>query len=240
VNPRPSISVVIPVYNGSYYLERCIADLRAHFVKRGIPYELLIAEDGSTDGSKALCRELRARYPELTIVQAEERLGRGESLRRAIRAATGDVVLYTDVDMATDIRYLDPLIEHVTNGDDIATGSRYLHGSIARRRLPRLIASRAYNRMVRLLLDSHVTDHQCGFKAFKRQSILELLPYVKSGDWFWDTEILVRAQLRGFRVAEIPVEWAESPADRSTVKLASDSIRFFLEVLRLRSELNLH
>lgn len=237
---QPKISVVIPVYNGSFYLESCVIDLRAHFTERGIPYELLIAEDGSTDGSKALCRELRARYPELTLIQAEERLGRGESLRRAIRAATGDVVLYTDVDMATDIRHLDALIEHVSNGDDIATGSRYLQGSLAKRSLPRLIASRAYNRMVRLLLNSHVRDHQCGFKAFKRDSILELLPQVKAGDWFWDTEILVRAQLGGFRVAEIPVEWAESPADRSTVKLASDSFRFFFEVLRLRSELNLN
>ena len=240
MSSQPKISVVIPVYNGSYYLESCVMDLRAHFAERSIPYELLIAEDGSTDGSKALCRELQARYPELTLIQTEERLGRGESLRRAIRASTGDVVLYMDVDMATDIRYLDPLIEHVTNGDDIATGSRYLPGSFAKRSLPRLIASHAYNRMVRLLLDSHVTDHQCGFKAFKRESILQLLPQVKAEDWFWDTEILVQAQLGGFRVAEIPIEWAESPADRSTVKLASDSFRFFFQVLRLRAELNLN
>lgn len=232
------VSVVIPVYNGSYFLESCVVELRSYFAKRGVPYELLIAEDGSTDGSRALCRVLQSRYPEITLIQEEERLGRGESLRRAIRMATGDVILYTDVDMATDLRHMDTLIGHVTNGDDIVTGSRYLRGSHAERSIPRLVASRIYNRMVRILLDSHISDHQCGFKAFKREAALRLLPHVKSGHWFWDTEILVRAQIGGLRVSEIPVDWLESPADRSTVKLASDSFRFFSEILRLRMDLN--
>ena len=235
---KPAVSVVVPVYNGSYFLESCVTQLREHFAERSTSYEILIAEDGSTDGSKALCRVLRDRFPEVTLLQDETRLGRGESLRRAIRAAQGGIVLYMDVDMATDLRYLDPLIASVADGHDIATGSRYLPGSHAERRLPRLVASRIYNRMVRSLLDSEITDHQCGFKAFKKDAILGLLPYVESGDWFWDTEILVRAQLSGLRVEELPVEWSESPADESTVRLASDSIRFFFELVRLRSELN--
>ncbi len=235
---KPAVSVVVPVYNGSYFLESCVTQLRDHFAERRTPYEILIAEDGSTDGSKALCRTLRDRYPEVTLLQDEARLGRGESLRRAIQAAHGDVVLYMDVDMATDLRYVDPLVASVTDGHDVATGSRYLPGSHAERRLPRLVASRVYNRMVRMLLDSEITDHQCGFKAFKKDAILRLLPEVESGDWFWDTEILVRAQLGGFRVEELPVEWSESPADQSTVRLAGDSVRFFFELLRLRSELN--
>ena len=235
---RPLVSVVVPVYNGSYFLESCVTQLCAHFAERRTPYEILIAEDGSTDGSKALCRVLRDRFSEVTLLQDEVRLGRGESLRRAIRAARGDIVLYMDVDMATDMRYLDPLIESVADGHDVATGSRYLSGSRARRRLPRLVASRVYNRMVRALLASEITDHQCGFKAFKKAAILQLLSEVESGDWFWDTEILVRAQLDGLRVEELPVEWSESPTDQSTVRLAGDSIRFFLELIRLRSELN--
>ena len=234
----PSVSAVVPVYNGSYFLDSCVSQLRGYLGQRGGPYEILIAEDGSTDGSKALCLKLHERYPEVTLIQAPVRLGRGESLRRAMSMAKGDIVLYMDVDMATDLRYLDPLIAHVANGHDVATGSRYLSGSHANRRLPRLVASLLYNRMVRLLLDSEITDHQCGFKAFKKRAVLALLPAVESGEWFWDTEILVRAQLQGMRVAEIPVDWTESPADRSTVKLARDSLRFFFEVLRLRGQLN--
>jgi len=234
----PTVSVVVPVYNGGYFLQSCVTQLRSYFAEKGLPYELLIAEDGSTDESKALCQVLKDRYPEITLIQAQERLGRGESLQRAIRIAAGNVILYTDVDMATDLRHMDTVIGHVTNGDDIVTGSRYLPGSAAKRSFARLVASRIYNRIVRTLLDSHVSDHQCGFKAFKREAVLRLLPHVRSGHWFWDTEILVRGQISGLRVSEIPVDWVESPADRSTVKLAGDSFRFFCEVLRLRVELN--
>jgi hypothetical protein len=112
-----------------------------------------------------------------------------------------------------------------------------LPGSSAERGFVRLTASLVYNRLVRSLLDSRLSDHQCGFKAFKRQVILDLLPQVKCTHWFWDTEILVRAQREGFRVMEIPVRWHESKPDKSTVKLADDVFHFLHEVIRLRQEL---
>ena len=233
----PAVSVVVPVYNGSYFLESCVTQLRDYFAERGTPYEIIIAEDGSTDGSKALCRDLKARFPDIQLLMEPDRLGRGESLRRAIAASRGDVILYTDVDMATDIHHMGDLIREVSNGEDIVTGSRYLPGSEADRMLTRLVASRVYNRIVRLLLRSQLTDHQCGFKAFKRSAILRLLPEVKAEHWFWDTEILVRAQVEGLRVGEVPVQWSETEADQSTVRLMRDSLRFLSEVIRLRADL---
>lgn len=233
----PSVFVVVPVYNGSFYLESCVSQLRSYFASRQLSYELIIAEDGSTDGSKALCRDLLTRFPDIRLLEASERLGRGESLRRAIQLAEAEIGLYTDVDMATDLTYMDDLIARVSDGEDIVTASRYLPESASQRVLPRLIASRVYNRLVRLLLGSQVTDHQCGFKAFKRKAILELLPTVKADHWFWDTEILVRAQLAGFRVGEVPVHWSEGPAEKSTVRLLRDSIRFMSELVRLKLEL---
>ncbi len=235
--PKPFVSVVVPVYNGSYFLESCVTQLRSYFSERKTPYEIIIAEDGSTDGSKTLCRKLKERFPEIELLMETERLGRGESLKRAIAASHGDVVLYTDVDMATDIRHMGELIAQVSNGEDIVTGSRYLPGSEADRMLTRLVASRVYNRIVRLLLQSNLTDHQCGFKAFKRDAILRLLPAVKAEHWFWDTEILVRAQVLGLRVGEVPVQWSESEADKSTVRLMRDSMRFMSEVIRLRADI---
>ena len=235
--PKPAVSVVVPVYNGSYFLESCVTQLRGYFAERGTPCEIIIAEDGSTDGSKALCRDLKGRFPEIQLLMEPDRLGRGESLRRAIAASHGDVILYTDVDMATDIRHMDELIRGVSDGEDIVTGSRYLPGSAADRMLTRLVASRVYNHIVRLLLRSRLTDHQCGFKAFKRSAILRLLPEVKAEHWFWDTEILVRAQVDGLRVGEVPVQWSESEADKSTVRLMRDSLRFMSEVIRLKADL---
>lgn len=229
--------MIVPVYNGSEYLRECVEDLRAHFRHGGTPYELIIAEDGSTDGSKALCKQLQAEYPDLRLIQDERRLGRGASLRRAIQETKGDVVVYTDVDMATDLTCMDHLIHQAANGADIVTGSRYLPDSRVERSLPRLVSSIVYNNLVQRLLDSRITDHQCGFKAFKREVALDLLPQVKSTHWFWDTEILVRAQRSGYRVSEIAIRWQEAKYGRSTVRLASDAAHFFSEILRLRAEL---
>lgn len=234
---QPLVSVVVPVYNGSYFLESCVTQIRDYFAGQGIAHEIIIAEDGSTDGSKALCRELKRRFPEIELRMESDRLGRGESLRRAILASHGDVVLYTDVDMAADIGHMADLVRQVHDGSDIVSGSRYLPGSHAERMLTRLVASRVYNRLVRLMLHSQLTDHQCGLKAFKREAILELLPEVKAAHWFWDTEILIRAQVDGMRVREVPVQWSESEADKSTVRLMHDSRRFLSEIIRLKSDL---
>ncbi len=231
------VSIVVPVYNGHSYLAHCVDELRAELTNLGYDWELLIAEDGSTDGTKELCRDLKERYSDVKFIQEDSRLGRGESLRRTLQIASGDVLVYCDVDMSTDPRHLQELIDTTANGADIVTGSRYLPGSQAERGMVRLTASLTYNHLVRSLLRSELSDHQCGFKAFKRQVILDLLPSVKCTHWFWDTEILIRAQRQGFRVTEIPVHWHESRSGKSTVRLARDVMHFFGEVLRLRQEL---
>jgi len=111
------------------------------------------------------------------------------------------------VDLATDLRHLDELVGAIRSGSDIATGSRLLPSSEVVRTGGRELASRGYNTLVRAILGSRVHDHQCGFKAFNRGRILPLLPSVRATHWFWDTEILVRGQRAGLRVAEFPVSW---------------------------------
>ena len=166
------------------------------------------------------------------LLSSRERLGRGKALNQAIRSCLGDVVCYIDADLATDMTHLPEIINAVANdGYDIAIGSRLMTGSKAKRDTRRLFASMVYNRMVRLLLGSKVYDHQCGFKAFKRDKITCLLDDIKDNHWFWDTEVLVRGQRRGYRIKEIPVEWMESKSTKvNIVKDANDMGR---QILRL-------
>ena len=113
-----------------------------------------------------------------------------------------------DLDLATDLEQLKPLIEAVeSEGNDFVTGSRMLPESNVARSGTRNIASKTYNFMVRAFLGSKVKDHQCGFKAFRRGPLLQLLDEVEASHWFWDTEILVRANRRGYTIKEIPVSW---------------------------------
>jgi glycosyltransferase involved in cell wall biosynthesis len=211
------VSLVIPVYNDRAALETAIPrSLRA---LEGIApaFELIIAEDGSTDGTPDLVREKAASDPRIRLLHSDERLGRGRALNRAFADARGWIVGYYDADLATDLRHLGELLGAIRGGADIATGSRLLPSSDVERTGEREVASRVYNALVRVILGSRIHDHQCGFKAFRRERILSLLPSVKATHWFWDTEVLVRGQRAGYRVAEFPVIW--KTGKRTTVRL---------------------
>ena len=201
------MSVIIPVFNDRASLEtalpRSIETLSA--ITSG--FEIIVAEDGSTDGSTEYVREYEKQDSRVHLIHRDDRQGRGKALNRAIRESEGAVVCYYDVDLATDMQHLSGLIAAIRNGADVAIGSRLLPESDIVRTGDREIASRTYNFLVRLFLNSRLVDHQCGFKAFNKERILPLLPAIRSNHWFWDTEILVRAQRAGYRVTELPVRW---------------------------------
>jgi glycosyltransferase involved in cell wall biosynthesis len=202
-----AVSAVIPVYNDREALAEAIPRSLEALQEITGHFELIVAEDGSTDGSADLVRSSAIRDPRVQLLHSEERLGRGKALTRAFQAAKAPVVCYYDVDLATDLRHLPALIAAIENGYDIATGSRLMPESRIKRSSGREIASRGYNLLVRTLLSSRLQDHQCGFKAFNRERLLALIPSVKDTHWFWDTEVLVRAQRAGYRVCEFPVLW---------------------------------
>jgi glycosyltransferase involved in cell wall biosynthesis len=211
------VSLVIPVYNDRTALETAIPRSLRALEEIAPAFELIIAEDGSTDGTPDLVREKAASDPRIRLLHADERLGRGRALNRAFADARGWIVGYYDADLATDLRHLGELLGAIRGGADIATGSRLLPSSDVERTGEREVASRVYNALVRVILGSRIHDHQCGFKAFRRERILSLLPSVKATHWFWDTEVLVRGQRAGCRVAEFPVIW--KTGKRTTVRL---------------------
>ena len=205
--PDTRITAIIPVYNDRPALERAIPESLAVLSKITEHFEILVAEDGSTDGSAEFVKDYEKRSQNVRLLHSNERLGRGKALNRAIREARGSIVCYYDVDLATDMQHLPELVAAIENGADIATGSRLLPKSDIKRTEGREIASRSYNFLVRTILKSRLFDHQCGFKAFNKAKILPVLPTIRSNHWFWDTELLVRAQRAGFIVTEFPVRW---------------------------------
>jgi len=233
--PSMMLSMLVPVYNGASFLEPCIEELTRWQSEEARNSEIIVCEDGSTDGTKQLCGVLKTRYPSVRFIHEDTRLGRGGALRRAALSAHGDVLVYVDVDMASDPRFLDRVIGEAMNGSDVVTGSRYLSQSRSTRSFMRFACSKAYNLLVRVLFKSPIRDHQCGFKAFRRDVLREVLPTVRSNHWFWDTEFLVRATKLGFRVTEVPIAWSECE-DGTTVRLRDDIPYFLREVLSLWKE----
>jgi glycosyltransferase involved in cell wall biosynthesis len=239
MQPEIAKSVVLPAYNEEAALEDTVEDtlealdsfLDSH------SYELIVVEDGCDDRTPGIADRLARSDSRVRHVHSSERLGRGAALTAAFERSEGDILGYLDADLATDMRHLEELIESTDSGGyDIATGSRWLPDSEADRSIDRKSASWVYNRLVRLMLPSDLRDHQCGFKAFRRDALFEILPSVENDHWFWDTEVLVRAQLRGFEVKEFPVEWM--PEGGTKVDLAGDARRMGEEIFRLWRELS--
>ncbi len=208
---RPELTAVLPVYNDLVALMTAIPVSLGVLERCADRFELVVAEDGSTDGSAEFVREYEAKDSRVRLFHSDERLGRGAALNRAFRASTAPIVCYYDVDLATDMRHLPELVGAIRDGAAIATGSRLMPSSEIVRSGGREFASRGYNLLVRTVLGSRLYDHQCGFKAFDRARLLPILDRVRSPHWFWDTEVLVRGQHAGYPVRELPVRWTEGP-----------------------------
>jgi hypothetical protein len=227
------VSVVLPAYNEAETLPTTVEvtlETLAAFLPAG-SYEVIVAEDGCEDRTPAVAAELAAEHDAVVHVHADERLGRGGALEHAFRGAAGETLVYFDTDLATDMSYLEPLVESVRSGEyDVATGSRWLPDSEADRPAKRGVPSLGYNTLVRIFLRSSIRDHQCGFKAFDREALFDVLEGVEDDHWFWDTEVLVRAQRAGYRVREFPVDW--TPKGDSKVDVVRDVFGMGSQILR--------
>jgi len=223
--------VVLPVHNEVQSLKRAAEETVDFLARMGRDFEVLIAEDGSTDGTAELAESIAASDPRIRCICHGDRLGRGRALTEAFKRSEGSVLVYMDVDLATELNFLEPLIESVVEGYDIATGSRALPQSRASRSMKRWVASLVYNSLVRLLLGSDISDHQCGFKAFRRESLFNVLDKVCAKHWFWDTEILVLATRMGLSVNEVPISWREG--EKTKVNLFRDFIDMGFQTLKL-------
>jgi glycosyltransferase involved in cell wall biosynthesis len=225
---RKRVDVVLPVYNEVTVLETSVATLLA-FLDSQPQYDwrIVIADNGSNDGTSDLARRLasqetRVRALVLTIK------GRGYALRDAWVESDADIFSYMDIDLSTDIRHLPRLIEMVDKeGCDVAIGSRLAKGAQTRRQVKREITSRGYVLLIRAFFPRlRITDAQCGFKALSRRTVEQVVPHIKNGMWFFDTEMLILAQQAGLRICELPVRWVE---DRDTkvhiLKTAMEDVR---------------
>ncbi len=227
-----AVSVVLPAYNEVDYLVPAVEKTAVALSEFAGSFEIVIAEDGSTDGTAERSEELAGKYTYVRHIHRDQRLGRGTALNNAFRQCSGAVFVYMDLDLATDLAYLEPLVEAISvEGYDFATGSRMMPSSKAERTFSRGFSSKTYNFLVRHMLGSKLYDHQCGFKAFKPQSLFELMDKVEARHWFWDTELMVRAHNGGYRVKEIAVEWKSGKDTK--VNLAKDSWNMFRQVLGL-------
>src|SRR5215210_3833357 len=230
-----SVEVVVPVYNEQEALPKSIPALCA-YLETYFPYRwsVVIADNASTDATLAVAEGLAYAYPHVRVMHLEEK-GRGRALKAAWSASEADVVAYMDVDLSTNLWSFLPLVAPLATGySDVAIGSRLLRGAMVTRQWKRELISRCYNLLVKVMFANRFSDAQCGFKAIKRSVVKELLPWVEDNEWFFDTELLLLAEERGYRISEVPVDWIEDLDSR--VDIASTALEDVKGLLRVRQE----
>ncbi len=218
------VSVFVPVFNARYLIKRNLRRAYACLAQSPYPFEMFIVDDNSSDTSSRFARAINSvtanARPSLQYLTYRCGPSRRENLAQAFYRAQGEVVCFIDADFSCDISFLTKALELCMHAPaDMVIGSRYVKGARVRRRPLRRLASYAYNWAVRALFRSRIRDHQCGMKVFRKSALVPLLDRMGydetfSRGWFWDAELLVRAQRAGYTVIEMPVDWQY--ADTST------------------------
>ena len=229
------LSLVIPAFNEEERLAGSLKKIREYAKGRSLRFEVLVVDDGSTDGTAKLVEQTRCGFPELRLIANSRNRGKGASVRHGMLEAQGEIALFTDADLSAPIEEADKLLAAIREGGyDGAIGSRAVDRSLIDVHQSRFRESAGiiFNFIVRWGLGLPFQDTQCGFKAFRREKCRAIFELQRTEGFGFDPEILFLAQKRGLRIAEIPVRWAHNPATK--VHVFTDSVRMFIDLLVIR------
>jgi dolichyl-phosphate beta-glucosyltransferase len=227
------LTVVIPTYNEERRIPRTIQAIQNYMAREGWPFDILVSDDGSTDGTAQVVLRMAQEGVPVRFLRASRHRGKGWAVRRGVMEARGDLVLISDADLATPISEVTKLLAAIDAGADIAIGSCGLAQSclVVRQPLYREYSGRLFNWFVRILVLPGVRDTQCGFKLMRRTVAHAVFGQCTVDGFAGDVEALVLAVRSGFAVAEVPVKWAHD-AD-TKVSLVRHSAGMLLDLVRI-------
>jgi dolichyl-phosphate beta-glucosyltransferase len=230
----PALSVVIPAYNERRRLARTLGRVIDYLERRGEGFEILVVDDGSTDGTASLAaRALEPLGGRGRVLRNAANAGKGASVRRGMLSARGRRVLFSDADLSTPIEEIEKLERALDGGAEVAFGSRALDRRLleVRQNRPRELMGRLFNVIVRLCAVSGVRDTQCGFKLFAAPVVVPVFSRARLDRFGFDVEVIALALALGATIAEIPVRWRNSPDSRVTLWQGAKA---FADPLRVR------
>ena len=227
-------SIIIPAYNERLRIAEGLDKVLAYVAEQRWNAEVIVVNDGSKDETDAIVRRYMQSHPNLRLLENPGNKGKGYAVRHGMMEASGDVLLLTDADLSAPIYEANKLFAAITAGADVAIGSRWLDSdSQTKRQSPiRQLGGRVFNILNRVFLGLQLKDTQCGFKAFTREAAKSIFPVTRIDRWGWDPEVLYLAGKLGFKVAEVPVEWAHD--ERSKISPIRDGIGIVRDMLRVR------
>ncbi|KAI0676178.1 Alg5-prov protein [Trametes maxima] len=240
------LTVVIPAYNESARLPAMFATTLAHLeATRPRTYEVLVVDDGSSDGTAALALSLAAEYPasDVRVVVLEHNLGKGGAVRHGMLHGRGRRLLFADADGASRVEDLEALwtaMDEISPDGQpaVVVGSRahlVKTEAVVKRSFLRNVLMYGLHTILRLVGVGHIRDTQCGFKLFSRAAAQRIFPAQHLPTWIFDVELLLLAKQLRTPVAEVPIEWHE--VSGSKLHVFADSLQMLRDLLILRANL---
>jgi len=235
-NELVDISIIIPAYNEADRIIPYLRNITAYLGRRCMAYEILVVDDGSKDETAVVVEKFQTEAPTIRLLQLAQNTGKGGAVRTGMLDARGRLQLFADADGATPIQELERLESFLKDGADIAIGSRFLASRdnryTVKARWHRTVLGNLFNRIVQRLGVRGITDTQCGFKLFRGPVARDLFSVARVNGYGFDLELLYIAQRRGYRIAEVPVNWTDQPGTK--VRILRDGLRMLLEPLLVR------
>lgn len=229
----PRLSVVIPCYNEEARLPRTLEQVERYLDDHGADYEVILVDDGSTDGTRQLMEAAAAGNVRVRIHVLPHNRGKGRALAEGVATARGSEILVTDADLSTPIDELEKLQAELDRGAGVAIASRAIRGSRVEISQPfyRVLMGKAFNLIVQTLLLPGIWDTQCGFKLFRADVAREAFAGLSTDGFGYDPEVLYRAKRKGVRIAEVPVVWRNSaPTKVSPIRSSLDMFKHVVKV----------
>jgi dolichyl-phosphate beta-glucosyltransferase len=227
------LSVVVPCFNEESRLPASLRAVEAYLGQRGCGFELILVDDGSTDGTASFIREAERRQDHVRAVTLDQNRGKGRAVVEGVARTQGALVLVSDADFSAPIEELPKLEAALEAGADVAIGSRAKRGA---REVDqpwyRRLMGKVFNLMVQGLLLPGLWDTQCGFKLFRGPVARELFGQVRTAGFAFDVEVLHLARRSGYQVREVPVRWMNSATTR--VDPFRHSGEMLRDILRIR------
>jgi dolichyl-phosphate beta-glucosyltransferase len=232
----PELSIVIPAHNEAGRILPYLRDIIDYCDRQARRYELLVVDDGSTDDTSYVVKKLAQAHSTVQLLRLSTCQGKGAAVRYGMQSAVGCVQLFADADGATPICELARLEKAVADGADMAIGSRALAARLpeftVHARMYRSVLGSLFNAAVRHSGIRNIADTQCGFKLFRRIVSQELFGYASINGFGFDLELLYLAQQRGYRIAEVPVNWSDQAG--SKVRVFRDGLGMLRELAVIR------
>ena len=225
------VTLAIPAYNEESHIRETVEEAEETLRDLDIinSHEIIISESCSTDGTKDICKDLESDYASITYLDLKGLRGKGRAIEKAFKNSDNEYFFFTDADGATSTDEFQPMLQSLRE-HEIVIGSR--KSSDVNVNTIRDIASNLFNYSVKILFLSNIEDHQCGFKGFRRSKVEDLMNDLESHHWFWDTELIIKAQGYDKEIESLEIDWEEK--GDSEVNLISDGFYFSRKLVELR------